>query len=49
MQQVRVQRKSRRPGGGSDPSPVTLPTAPVRDTSRAADLLARIDRMVDGR
>ena len=49
MQQIRVQRKNRRSGGGDDPSPVALPTSPVRDTSRAADLIARIDRMVDGR
>lgn len=45
MRQVRIERKTRRPGRPGDPS-IELPTGPASDTSAAADLIGRIDRVL---
>lgn len=46
MKQIRIQRKSRpsaRPGDGPAD---TLPTQPASDTSKAKDVLGRIERIL---
>ena len=48
MKQIRIQRRPRRNGGGDEPTGL-LPVTPASDTSAAHDLLARIDRALDGR
>ena len=51
MKQVRIRRSPRRNGGDGrhEPEPSFLPTTSRPDTSRATDVLARIDRILERR
>lgn len=49
MKQIRIQRRPRRQGGGGEPATSLLPVSPVSDTRGAHDVLARIERALDGR
>jgi hypothetical protein len=46
MRQIRIQRKSRPSARPGDTPADVLPTAPVSDTSKAADVVRRIDALV---
>lgn len=46
MRQIRIQRKSRPSGRPGDAPAELLPTGPASDTSKASDLVGRIDRML---
>ena len=48
MKQIRIQRRPRRSAGGGEPTGL-LPVTPASDTTAAHDLLARIDRALEGR
>ena len=49
MQQIRVQRKHRPSGRPGDAPAELLPTGPLSDTAKAADLIGRIDDLVASR
>ena len=46
MRQIRIQRKSRPSGRPGDAPAELLPTTPASDTSKAADVVSRIDALV---
>jgi hypothetical protein len=49
VKQVRVVRRPRRSAGGGEPASEALPTQPAIDTSRAGQVLGRIDELLRDR